>query len=90
VGARFEGHEGVATFGASLGGTIHSTLTNGALFEAGDQVVQFGRSRGTVLANNAVFDVPEVHVWTLRSGLVTAAAFYLDSSAMIRALAQAS
>ena len=85
-GGRYEGLDGVATFGLALGGTVDSVVTSDGLFEAGDRVIQFGRSRGTVLANGAVFDVPEVHIWTLRNGMVTTAEFYTDSLAMLDAL----
>jgi len=89
-GGRHKGIDGVATFGALLGGTIHSVITSDELFEAGDRVTQYGRSRGIVLANGATFDIPEVHVWTLRDGKVTAAEFYIDTPAMLRALGQPS
>lgn len=86
-GGRFEGLDGVLTFGAALGGTIESVVTSTAMFEAGDQVVQYGRSRGTVLASGAAFDSPEVHVWTVRDGKVTAAEFYVDTRVMLHAIA---
>lgn len=86
-GGRFEGLDGVLAFGAALGGTIESVVTSVAMFEAGDQVIQCGRSRGSVLSNGATFDCPEVHVWTLRGGKVTAAEFYVETSIMLRALA---
>jgi hypothetical protein len=89
-GGRHQGLDGVATFGALLGGTIHSVVTSDELFETGDRVIQYGRSRGTVLANGATFDMPEVHVWTLRDGKVTAAEFYIDTPAMLRALGRVS
>ena len=89
-GGRYEGLDGVATFGLALGGTVHSVVTSDGMFEAGDRVIQFGRSRGTVLANGAEFDMPEVHVWTLRNGKVTAAEFYIDTHAMLDVLSQAS
>jgi ketosteroid isomerase-like protein len=89
-GGRHEGLDGVATFGALLGGAINSVVTSNELFEAGDRVIQYGRSHGTVLSNGATFDMPEVHVWTLRGGRVTAAEFYADTPAMLRALGQAS
>jgi hypothetical protein len=89
-GGRYEGLDGIATFGLALGGTVDSVVTADGLFEAGDRVIQFGRSRGTVLANGAVFDMPEVHVWTLRNGMITAAEFYTDTRAMLDALGQAS
>jgi len=89
-GGRHEGLDGVATFGLALGGTIDSVVTADAMFEAGDRVIQYGRSRGMVLATGAEFDVPEVHVWTLRNGKVTAAEFYSDTPAMLDVLGQAS
>jgi ketosteroid isomerase-like protein len=89
-GGRYEGFDGVATFGAALGGTIDSIVTTDALFEAGERVIKFGRSRGKVLANGAAFDMPAVHVWTIRDGKVTAAEFYIDSHAMLSALGRAS
>ena len=74
----------------SSSSVIHSVVTSDELFEAGDRVIQYGRSRGTVLANGATFDMPEVHVWTLRDGKVTAADFYIDTPAMLRVLGRAS
>ena len=89
-GGRYEGFDRVATFAIALGGTIHSVITTNAMFEAGDRVIQYGRSRGRVLATGAEFDVPEVHVWTLRHGKVTAAEFYVDTGAMLAVLVPAS
>jgi ketosteroid isomerase-like protein len=85
-GGRYEGIDGVATFGIALGGTIASAVTVEALFEADDRVVQYGRTRGTVIANGNQFDVPETHVWTLRDGKIVGAEFYIDSAAMLIAL----
>jgi ketosteroid isomerase-like protein len=89
-GGRHQGLDGVATFGALLAGTVQSVVTSDELFEAGDRVIQYGHSRGTVLSTGAAFDMPEVHVWTLREGRVTAAEFYVDTPAMLRALGEAS
>lgn len=89
-GGQYEGLDGVLGFGAALGGTIQSVITSEALFAAGDHVIQYGRSRGTVLTNGATFDVPEVHVWTVRDGKVTAAEFYVDTPVMLGALRGAS
>jgi ketosteroid isomerase-like protein len=89
-GGRYEGIDGVATFGIALGGTIQSAVAVGALYAAGDRVVQYGRTSGTVIASRAAFDVPETHVWTLRDGKIVAAEFYIDSDAMLAALGSAS
>lgn len=88
-GGEYEGLDGVLAFGAALGGTIQSVITSDALFTAGDQVIQYGRSRGTVLATGVAFDSPEVHVWTIRAGKVTAAEFYVDTAVMLGALGEA-
>jgi uncharacterized protein len=89
-GGRHVGLDGLATFGALLGGTTHSVVTIGELFEAGDRVIQSGRTRGHVLATGVEFDIPEVHVWTIKNGKITAAAFYIDTPAMVAALEAAS
>ena len=85
-GGRFVGHDGVGTFALGLIGTIDSSVTVEALFEADGQVMQCGRTKGTVVANGNAFDVPEVHVWTLQDGKVVAAHFAIDTPAMLAAL----
>ena len=49
-------------------------------------VIQCGRSKGTVRANGRAFDIPEVHIWTLKDGKVVAAHFAIDAPAMLAAL----
>lgn len=85
-GGEHHGTDGAATFAITLAGTISSTVTVNGLFEAGDRVIQYGHTHGTVIATGAAFDVPEVHVWTLRDGKIIAAEFYIESSAMLVAL----
>jgi uncharacterized protein len=86
-GGRHEGHDGFASFGLSLRGTIQSTVTTAAIFAADGDVIQFGRTAGTVVATGAGFDVAEVHRWTIRDGRAVAAHFSIDTPAMLRALA---
>jgi ketosteroid isomerase-like protein len=86
-GGRYVGHDGVATFAAALVGSTDSAVTFDSIFEADGQVIQCGRTRGTVRANGNAFDVPEVHVWTLQEGKVTEAHFAIDTPAMLAALA---
>ncbi len=85
-GGRFEGHDGVATFAITLASTIESKVTVEAMFAAGEQVVQYGRTRGTVRATGAPFDIPECHVWTVRDGRAVEMAFFIDTQAMLDAL----
>lgn len=85
-GGEFVGHEGVTNFAFLLMGTTNSSLTLGAIFEADGKVIQCGRTAGTVTANGNTFDIPEVHVWTLKDGKVVAAHFAIDTPAMLAAL----
>lgn len=85
-GGRFVGADGFAQFAIALVGTIDSAVTVHAMFQAGDEVVQYGRTAGTVRANGNRFDIPECHVWTVRDGKVQAMHFYIDTAAMLAAI----
>ena len=85
-GGRYEGHEGLATFAMALTGTINSAVTMLAMFAADDEVIQYGRTAGTVVANGVEFDIPEVHRWKIRDGKAVAAHFAIDTPAMLAAL----
>jgi ketosteroid isomerase-like protein len=85
-GGRHEGHDGFADFALTLTGTIDSAVEIEAVFAADDEVIQCGRTRGTVRANGAAFDIPEVHRWTIRDGRATSAHFAIDTAAMLEAL----
>jgi ketosteroid isomerase-like protein len=85
-GGDYERHDGAFTFFLKLVEHIDSQVTTESLFAAGDHVVQTGRTRGTVVANGASFDVAEVHVWELRNGKVIGFQAYIDTPAMLDAL----
>jgi uncharacterized protein len=85
-GGRHVGHDGVTAFALALIGSTDSTVTVESLFEADGQVIQCGRTKGTVRANGNAFDIPEVHIWTLKDGKVVAAHFAIDAPAMLAAL----
>ncbi len=85
-GGRYVGREGFGAMGGRLTGSITSAVTTDALFEADGDVIQVGRSRGTVNANGVAFDIPEVHRWTVRNGKAVAAHFAIDTPAMLQAL----
>src|SRR3984957_18997413 len=86
-GGRYVGHDGVTMFAFALMGSTDSAVIVESLFEADDQVIQCGRSKGTVRANGNAFDIPEVHIWTLKDGEVVAAHPPFDTPAMLAALA---
>ena len=85
-GGRHVGHDGFATFGLTLRSTIDSAVTIDAIFAADDEVIQVGRTKGTVRANDVAFDIPEVHRWKLRDGKAVEAHFDIDTAAMLDAL----
>ena len=88
-GGRHVGHDGFLTFAATLTGTIDSAVTIHAIFEADGEVIQVGRTAGTVQANGASFDIPEVHRWTVRDGRALTAHFAIDTPAMLEVLGTA-
>jgi ketosteroid isomerase-like protein len=86
-GGRYVGTDGAAEFAINLVGAIDSAVTPIAMFEADNRVVQYGRTAGTARESGKQFDIPECHVWTVVDGRVTEAAFFIDSGAMLEALA---
>jgi ketosteroid isomerase-like protein len=65
---------------------VLAMLATERFVEAGDQIVQIGRTRGQARATGRTFDVPEVHVWTMRHGKVVRFEAYVDHPAMLAAL----
>ena len=86
-GGAHVGRDGVVEFAMALVGTIDSVVTREVVFAAGSTVVQCGRTAGTVRSSGVPFDIPECHVWTFRDGLVAEVKFFIDSAAMLEALA---
>jgi ketosteroid isomerase-like protein len=86
-GGRYVGADGVAEFAINLVGAIDSAVTPIAMFEAENDVVQYGHTAGTARESGKQFNIPECHVWTVVDGKVTNARFYIDSAAMLDALA---
>jgi ketosteroid isomerase-like protein len=87
-GGRHVGRDGVAEFGLKLATTVDTTVVPVQLFEAGDTVIQVGRSRGAVRANGATYDIPECHVWTFRGDKVAAVAMFIESDSILELLAR--
>lgn len=86
-GGRHEGHDGVVLFAAALTGAIDSAVTHEFLFSADDEVIQVGRTSGTVVATGVPFDIAEVHRWTIQDGKAIKAHFAIDTPAMLAVLA---
>jgi uncharacterized protein len=84
-GGEYRGVEGARTFFAKLTQTVQSHVETERFIDAGDQVVQVGHTRGVIRATGGAFDVPEVHVWTLRAGKIIRFQAYIDNSKMLAA-----
>lgn len=85
-GGRYRGVEGILAFLGRLAERVESEVSMDALFEAGDRVVQVGRTRGRVRSSGEPFDVREVHVWRLREGRIVGFEAHIDTPAMETAL----
>lgn len=85
-GGTFDGPEGFARFFAGVRAHLDSAVTVERMIEAGDQVAVVGRTRGTVRANGAAFDVPLVHLYTLRERRIVRAEILIDTPAMLERL----
>lgn len=78
---------GLLRFLSLLAQCIESRVETSEIFEAGDRVVQVGRTRGCVRETGVPFDVREVHVWRVRDGMVVGFEAFIDTPAMLAALA---
>jgi uncharacterized protein len=87
-GGRHEGHDGIGEFAIKLTGTIDSAVDIESLFAADDEVIQMGRTKGTVVATGVPFDIAEVHRWTIRDGKAVRAHFAIDTLAMLEVLGE--
>jgi uncharacterized protein len=85
-GGRHLGHEGLVEFAVTLLANIESTVTVEAMFQAGEVVVQYGRTAGTARSTGRSFDIAECHIWTVRDGRAVEANYFIDSAAMLQAL----
>ena len=58
-----------------------------SVFAADGDVIQMGRTIGTVDATGVEFDIAEVHRWTVVDGRAVRAHMAIDTPAMLAALA---
>ncbi|HKQ51914.1 MAG TPA: nuclear transport factor 2 family protein [Pyrinomonadaceae bacterium] len=86
-GGSYRGLEGAQASLGQLIAHVDSRVEVEETFSAGDQVVVVGRTRGTARASGAPFDLRAVHVWTVVEGRITRFEAYIDTPAMLKALA---
>lgn len=85
-GGRFVGREGLRAFVTGVFTALDSSVEVSSIFEAGEKVVQVGRTRGTARGTGERFDSPEVHIWGVRDGRVISLEAYVDTDAVLAAL----
>lgn len=86
-GGSYQGIEGAKASLGKLMAHVDSRVEIEELILAGDHVVVIGRTRGTARASGASFDVRAVHVWTVIDGSIRRFEAYIDTPAMLSALA---
>jgi ketosteroid isomerase-like protein len=85
-GGRYQGHKEVGVFFQRLTSTIESKVDPDQFVDSGDRVVAVGYTRGRVRATGKQFEVPAVHVWTLKDGKVVRFEAYIDNPRILPAL----
>lgn len=86
-GGVFDGMEGFGRFMRTLREHIASRVAVERIFAAGEDVVVIGRTIGTTKVKGTPFDVAIAHVLTVRDGKVVQARYFIDTPAMLAALA---
>jgi ketosteroid isomerase-like protein len=85
-GGRYQGHMEVGAFLQKLTSANESKFKADQSVDSGDQVVALGYTRGIARAPGKEFEVPAVHVWTLKNGKVLRFDAYIDNPRMIAAV----
>src|SRR5258707_14922080 len=69
-GGHYTGHDGVKKFLTTLSEHIDSQVQVERMIDAGDKIAVVGRTVGKARKTKLEFDVPIVHIWTMREGQV--------------------
>ncbi len=85
-GGHYNGHDGVKKFLTRLTKHIDSHVQVERMIDAGDKIAVVGRAVGKAQKTKLEFDVPIVHVWTMREGQVIRFEPYIDNATMLAAL----
>lgn len=86
MGGVYHGHDGLARFFERLTEAIDTQIGGETLFEAGNDVVSVGRTKGTARATGHAFELGAVHVYTVERGKIRRYAAYVDTPAMLHAI----
>jgi uncharacterized protein len=85
-GGRHVGREGMQQFLQSWLEHLEARLVLERLVDAGEQVVAVGHVTGKARHTQLEFEVPLVHVWTVRHGQIVRLESYLDNATLLAAL----
>ena len=85
-GGEYKGHGGLQKFAKKLLDHVDSRVIIEQYIDAGQSVVAIGHTVGKTHSNHVEFDVPVVHVWTLKEGRVVRFEPYIDNATMLAAL----
>jgi uncharacterized protein len=86
-GGKYKGHVEVGYFFSKLTETIESTVDPDQFIDDEEgHVVAVGHTRGSVRTTGREFEVPAVHVWTIKEGKAVKFEAYIDAFQMRVAL----
>jgi uncharacterized protein len=85
-GGRYAGRGGFQEFLVKIREQLDSRVVLEQFIDAGEKVVAVGRTLGKARHTQLEFDVPIVHVWTFKEGLVVRFESYIDNATMLAAL----
>ena len=85
-GGSYSGLAEFQRFYQAVSRTIHSEVETETLYQAGDRVVQTGRTRGIARATGKPFDAREVHIWRVRNGRIIGLEVYVETPVLLEAL----
>lgn len=85
-GGTYQGHHGLQQFFERLTSSIDTRIVDETLFEAGDKVVSIGRTKGIARTTGRSFELPAVHVYTVRNGTISRFEAYVDTPGMLGAI----
>jgi ketosteroid isomerase-like protein len=85
-GGHYRGVSGLSAFLNKLLAHVDSRVVIEKFIDAGEHVVAVGQTIGRACATKMEFDVPVVHVWTVREGQIVRFEPFIDNATMLAAL----
>lgn len=85
-GGTYRTHVGLQQFFERLTTAIDTHIVDETLFEAGDKVISIGRTKGVARTTGTPFELPAVHIYTVKNSTISRFEAYVDTPAMQRAL----